>query len=269
MADVTSGGNGTNGTVSVFGKDNQPLIQLLGRDAECIIGAGQKTRPGRLTMYDGSGNQIVNLTTANAHFALGGAGQNGRVSVYGADGQPMVELIAAASECIVGLGQQNRPGRLSVYGADRSEKVRLDGNTGDIMIANADCAEEFDTSSEIEAGDVVVLTSGGSVAPCTQPYDRRVAGVVSGAGPYRPALILDRRSTEFKRVPVALLGKVFCRVDVGDGRIEVGDLLTTGMSAGCAMRATDPERSHGAILGKALASHSGGPGIIPVLIALQ
>jgi subtilisin family serine protease len=72
-----------------------------------------------------------------------------------------------------------------------------------------------------------------------------------------------------RRVPVALLGKVFCCVEASGGPIDIGDLLTTGTSAGCAMRATDPLSSHGAILGKALCAHTTSAGIIPILVALQ
>jgi hypothetical protein len=35
------------------------------------------------------------------------------------------------------------------------------------------------------------------------------------------------------------------------------------------MRATDPLRAFGAVIGKAMANHAGGRGLIPILIALQ
>ena len=100
-------------------------------------------------------------------------------------------------------------------------------------------------------------------------YDKRVAGVVSGAGGYRPGLILDRQPGQQGRAPLALLGKVYCKVDAGYGPIEVGDLLTTSPIRGHAMKADDPVKAFGAVIGKALKRFSGGTGLIPILIALQ
>jgi hypothetical protein len=99
-------------------------------------------------------------------------------------------------------------------------------------------------------------------------YDRRVAGVVSGAGGYRPALILDWKDAG-DRVPLAIVGKVYCKVDATDAAIAVGDLLTTSPTPGHAMKAVDPLRAFGAVLGKALSGCSGERGLIPVLVALQ
>jgi hypothetical protein len=70
-------------------------------------------------------------------------------------------------------------------------------------------------------------------------------------------------------MPVALVGKVFCKVDAQFGAIEVGDLLTTSSTLGHAQKASENAKSIGSLLGKALASHSKGTGLIPILIALQ
>ena len=108
----------------------------------------------------------------------------------------------------------------------------------------------------------------GALRPCRWSYDRRVAGVVSGAGEYRPALVLDRRPGQTGRVPIALLGKVCCKVDATHGPVEVGDLLTIGYAGPC-----DAGRRPGsgvrAVIGKALGSFAQGRGLVPVLVALQ
>jgi hypothetical protein len=57
-------------------------------------------------------------------------------------------------------------------------------------------------------------------------------------------------------------------VDGGYGAIEVGDLLTTSPTPGHAMKATDPSRAFGAVLGKALKPWAAGRGLIPILVAL-
>ena len=93
--------------------------------------------------------------------------------------------------------------------------------------------------------------------------------MISGAGDYRPAVILDRERKREDRAPVALMGKVFCKVDAGYGVVAVGDMLTTSPTAGHAMRAADRERSFGAVLGKALRPLDDGRGLIPILVTLQ
>ena len=142
---------------------------------------------------------------------------------------------------------------------------------GDVILENADCAEDFyvDQDSPPSPGTVVILMDDGHVSEAKTPYDTRAAGIVSGAGAYKPGLVLDRRpDLPGLRVPVALMGKVFCKVDASYGSIRAGDLLTTSETAGHAMIVADHARSHGAILGKALKSLSSGCGVIPVLAAL-
>ena len=70
-------------------------------------------------------------------------------------------------------------------------------------------------------------------------------------------------------MPIALMGKVYCKVDASYGAIEVGDLLTTSPTPGHAMKADDPLKAFGAVIGKALQPLELGQGLIPILIALQ
>ena len=51
--------------------------------------------------------------------------------------------------------------------------------------------------------------------------------------------------------------------------IEVGDLITTSPRKGYAMKADDPYKSFGAVIGKALADFPNGHGMLPILVALQ
>jgi hypothetical protein len=145
------------------------------------------------------------------------------------------------------------------------------GVGGDIVLANADCAEDFDVSGadKVEPGTVMVLGTGGALSASHQAYDKRVAGVISGAGSYKPGIVLDKRQTSGNRQPIALMGKVFCKVDAQFGAIEVGDLLTTSPTPGYAMKTSDPFKAFGAVIGKALRPFTEGQGLIPILIALQ
>jgi len=144
--------------------------------------------------------------------------------------------------------------------------------TGDVLLSGADCAEHFDVVPEERlpgAGTVVVIDKDGQLKESCEAYDRKVAGVVSGAGEYRHAIVLDKKTSDQARVPVALVGKVYCKVDARQEAICVGDLLTSSSTPGHAMKASEPNRSFGAILGKALKPISGKLGLIPVLVTLQ
>jgi hypothetical protein len=149
--------------------------------------------------------------------------------------------------------------------------IFIDGSTGDIVLKNADCAEDFDVvdSEPVEAGAIMVIDDGGKLRQSRRPYDRTVAGVVSGAGDYRPGIVLDRKQSTAARVALAMVGKVYCKVDATYSSISVGDLLTTSATPGHAMKAADPQQAFGAVIGKALRPCPNGVGLIPILVALQ
>jgi hypothetical protein len=152
--------------------------------------------------------------------------------------------------------------------------VRVEGNIdvrGDIFLPGADCAENFDIAEadEIEPGTVVVIDPEGRLRASRTPYDRRVAGVISGAGEYKPAIILDAATSRRNRQPVALLGKTYCKVDARYAPIMPGDLLTSSATQGHAMSATNPVKAFGAIIGKALSPSKPDTGLIPILVTLR
>ena len=70
-------------------------------------------------------------------------------------------------------------------------------------------------------------------------------------------------------MPIALVGKVYCKADASHSSIDVGDLLTTSPAPGYAMKALDRVEAFGAVIGKALRPLKSGQGLIPILIALQ
>lgn len=165
-------------------------------------------------------------------------------------------------------GNRNQGGLAGWFGG----KVVVDGDvevTGDIRLTNADLAEDFTVHERSEPGEIMVLTETGILEPCTKAYDKRVAGVISGAGDYKPGIVMDKRQVQANRQPIALMGKVYCRVDAQFGAIEIGDLLTTSSTPGHAMKTTDPFKAFGAVIGKALKPLQTGQGLIPILIALQ
>lgn len=142
---------------------------------------------------------------------------------------------------------------------------------GDIFLASQDCAEDFDVSEvdEHEPGAVMIVNENGILHECSEAYDKRVVGVVSGAGNNKPALVLGRRQTRSPRAAIALIGKVYCKVDADYSPIKVGDLLTTSNTLGHAMKVRNSDRALGAVIGKAMKPLEKGRDLIPILIALQ
>jgi hypothetical protein len=130
-----------------------------------------------------------------------------------------------------GVAGINEAGGVGVYGRSPGGLAgKFEGDvevTGDIRLTNADCAEDFNIGADVsvEPGTVMVLGEEGALFPSLHAYDKRVAGVISGAGEYKPGIVLDKQQSDGIRQPVALLGKVFCKVDAQYGAIEVGDPL--------------------------------------------
>ena len=86
--------------------------------------------------------------------------------------------------------------------------VHITGNCevdNDVILRGADVAEQFDLVGGLEAepGCVVVLAGDDQVRVSDTPYDRRVAGIVSGAKNCQPALVLHHQQSPTRR-PLAL-----------------------------------------------------------------
>jgi len=210
------------------------------------------------------------MGTSNTHIGVSGESQRGPgvrgTSVEG----PGAEGFSKSNDGVFGLsdtgvGLHGKGGRLAGFFEGDVEV------TGDIRLTNADCAEDFDVSGpdKVEPGTVMILGNEGTISESQQAYDKRVAGVISGAGHYKPGIVLDKQQTTGNRQPIALMGKVFCKVDAQYGAVEVGDLLTTSPTPGHAMKTSDPLKAFGAVIGKALRPLNDGQGLIPILIALQ
>ena len=169
-------------------------------------------------------------------------------------------------------GPMNIGGAVSVGGSLQTNgDINAGGSvnvTGDVTFTGGDCAEEIAAApADIEPGSVVVVDGTGRLSPCYEAYDKRVVGVVSGAGTLKPAIILGKNPGGESKALLALTGRVFCKVDADFAPIEIGDLLTSSSTPGHAMRA-DPERSVGRVIGKSMGRIESGRGLIPILVAL-
>jgi hypothetical protein len=247
------------------------------------LGRGFQADAGPSLFMLEKGEIHVRLHGISAQLGLGGGtSSDGQIGLFaaGASNGPLDEanVELRASDAAIRVGGAGKAGRVQVLGkggADKSE-IDLDGATGnirasgDIILPGADVAEDFDGSAteSAEPGSVMVIDERGFLRECRGAYDTKVAGVVSGAGACRPGIMLGRQSGSANRTTVALVGKVFCKVDAQYSPIEVGDLLTTSETPGHAMRASDPSSAFGSLIGKALQPLREGRSLIPILIAL-
>jgi hypothetical protein len=175
-------------------------------------------------------------------------------------------------------GNANISGSATVTGNVSAQNLNLsqnftaagDGSVKTLTITGgADIAEPFDLGGEnLEPGTVLVIDEDhtGRLCESSEGYDRRVAGVISGAGGINPGLSLSQPGVNAGGHPVALAGRVYVKAT---GPIRPGDLLTTSEVPGHAMRAGDAARTHGAVLGKAMSSLKSGRGLVLVLVSLQ
>lgn len=265
-------------------KGGAPVITLNAVTGD--IAAGGSGRDGDLVLRDTNGTGRIYIDAANGTILI--KDQNGRDAVkldahYGLldlgaqenEGDLRIRDNAGrfvfrfdATHALLDLGAQGNEGDLRILNNDGEVTIHLDGSTGDIQLIGADVAEEFCSASGVEPGSVVVAIAPDEIEASTMPFDRRVIGVVSGSGDARPGLRLGTRPG-VGRVPVAVVGRVQCKVDATGGRITFGDLLTTSPRPGHAMRVEDPARAAGAIMGKSLGDLREGTGLVPILVALQ
>lgn len=163
----------------------------------------------------------------------------------------------------VGIGTTTPVATLDVNGTTRTRVLQIVG---------ADLAEKFPTSGgAAEPGTVMEIdpANPGLLRQSQGAYNQRVAGVVSGANDFPAGAILGNLPGHDDAPPIALSGRVWTWCDAGETAIGPGDLLTTSDTPGHAMKAADRNRSHGAVIGKAMTSLKSGRGLVLVLVNLQ
>ena len=169
-----------------------------------------------------------------------------------------IALIAGTGN--VGIGVNGPTAKLDINGTLRVRSgggSNITGTLGDIaeyMLVKND--------KEFELGDVVIININKPLhlELSNKPYDTLVGGVVSGEN--QAAFIIGEKQEN--QIPVALAGKVVCKVVNENGPIAIGDLLTTSSKPGYAMKATEPKP--GSILGKALEHLNDTEGKIHILV---
>ena len=264
------GASGNEGDLFVRDSGGRQVFHLDGHSAALYIGANGNE--GDVRVRDSGGRDVFTMDGATAAAYLGADGNEGDLFVRDGDGRNVIHL--NGSNAALYVGASGNEGDVIVRNSAGTDTIHLDGNSGDIRLMGADLAEEFAATTEIEPGSVLVAVGPDEVEVSHTARDRRVIGVASGAGGLRPALRLASRPGTpavpgEPRVPVAMVGRVYCKADAQHGAITAGDLLTSSDVAGHAMRVEDPAAAAGAIMGKALAPLEGGRGVIPVVLTLQ
>ena len=177
-------------------------------------------------------------------------------------GSRTATIMAIERDGNVGIGTDTPGAKLDVNGTAR---VRV------LQIIGADLAEKFPVSEEVKPGSVVAIDPDhpGQLCLARGAYNRRVAGVVSGANGLSVGAVLGNLPGSEGAPPIALSGRVWVHCDASNGSIQPGDLLTTSGTAGHAMKVTDYPKAQGAIIGKAMTSLNSDTGLVLVLVSLQ
>ena len=269
-----------NGSSGVFGESKSgPGVSAASNSS---VGVDAKTQSGPAAVraiHAGNGPGVLGVSRGKGEGVHGVCEGSGFSGVFGESKTGPGVSGSSTSSVGVDAKSQSGPAALRAVHATGGLAGEFTGHVhisrdlkvdGDVQLTGADLAEQFGVTGQLaaEPGSVVVLVGNDRVRVSDAPYDHRVGGIVSGAGNYRPGIVLDRQP-DANRCALALSGKVWCKVDADFSPVEVGDMLTTSSTPGHAMRATDPARAFGAVIGKALGSLKSGRALVPVLVALQ
>ena len=137
----------------------------------------------------------------------------------------------------------------------------------------SDLCEGFEVEDEIEVipGMLVSIdpTGKGSLQITKEKYDKKIAGIVSGANGVNPGMIMNQEETIASgSQSIALAGRVYVYANSEGGNIQPGDLLTSSSTPGYAMKSNHAKKSQGAIIGKAMTTVDEN-GFVLVLVNLQ
>ena len=270
-------GDGSGGDQSVYLTSDLADVHLYTAFGACVsakpdgkVGIGTVTPTQKLHVNAGAimvehpGDQADLLWFASERswvFRQEGTGSASALKLQSIGGGGNKNFIVQ-TDGFVGIGTLSPQAKLDVNGTARATVVEITG---------ADLAEKFPTSEQVEPGMVLAIDTehDGQLCLARGAYNRRVAGVVSGANGFSAGAVLGNLPGHEAAPPVALSGRVYVWCDAANAPIEAGDFLTTSNVPGHAMKAVDSERAQGAVLGKAMTSLASGRGMVLVLVNLQ
>lgn len=234
---------------------------------------------GKIILQDSGGN--VGVGTDNPMHRLDVQHSGSTIAVhatnFGTGSAGSFETFGSASDSalyVSGWSDSNAAATIVGHGAIALDVLGT-ARVGVLQITGgSDLSEGFEVDgNDVRPGMVVAIDPQrpGRLRPAAEAYDRKVAGIVSGAGGIRPGMMMGQSgSLAAGKYPVALSGRVYCLADASTDAITPGDLLTTSATSGHAMKVTDHDRAHGAIIGKAMTGlERGRTGMVLALVTLE
>src|SRR5262249_8552151 len=139
------------------------------------------------------------------------------------------------------------------------------------ITGGSDLAEHFEVVAEAKPGMLVAIDPQrpGKLTITRSAYNRRVAGIISGANHLAAGMVLPAPAGAKAAMTVALSGRVWVYCEATKHAIQPGDLLTSAAIPGYAMRVSNFRKAQGAIIGKAMTALKSGKGLVLVLVSLQ
>lgn len=170
----------------------------------------------------------------------------------------------AANRLYIENSESDKP---LIYGEFDNNIVKVHGK---LYVEGADIAEKFVVNNNSKKPGMLVsmdVENHGELIVTEQAYDKKIAGVISGAKGIQPGMILAQENTIANGdTPVALSGRVYVYADASRGSIKVGDLLTSSNIVGHVMKVKRKKKAYGAIVGKAMEPLENGQDLILVLL---
>jgi hypothetical protein len=280
-------GSTSNGGAGVYGRNTSTLDFVSGvtgiADGGAQIGVYGSSTAGTAVRGDSdTGYGVVGISTAGKSavygrndnttpWSVGVWGRADAAGVFGVYGSS-AEGTGVRGESTNGVAVVGNVTSASAYAAYFSGGRGVSSNVVEIR-GGSDLAERFNVAAgeTPEPGTLLVIdpANPGHLTPSSQPYDTRVAGVVSGAGGVNAGLTLHQEGVIEGDTVVAIAGRVYVKAEALSAPIQPGDLLTTSALPGHAMAAVDREQAYGAVIGKAMTGLEEGTGLVLVLVNLQ
>ncbi len=250
-------------------------VDLAVEDQDAIIGAfsnGIGTRGSGINLGEVNGGAFVDTWGIGRNTS--GAGSS-LFFKYGSStnisSNPTMMVLDTDGDVYIPAG-----GRLGVGTSDPDTALHVIGNArvNVLEVTGADLAERFPTVDDapMAPGMVVEIDPDnvGHLRLAQGEYSPLVAGIVSGANGLPAGTVMGNLPGAEDGPAIALSGRVWVYCDAAEHAIEPGALLTTSPTPGHAMRAADPDRAHGAVIGKAMSSlGKGETGLVLVIVGLQ
>lgn len=228
-------------------------------DAKANAAAGGTAVLGEATGTDGVGVR-GQANAGESAKAISGLSINGFAGYFDGKVQVISNSSDEANAFVVSVEFDN------VARIDSDGKGFFNGGT---QMGGADVAEFVLTSDAPGPGDVVEIDDQrpGHFRRAATRNSTAVAGVIST----EPGVSLNARSGATAAVEgpqLALVGRVPVKVTADNGAIQPGDLLVASNVPGHAMRGPQ-NPAPGTVIGKALAAHADGIGVVEMLVMLR